>query len=618
MKKFFSFILVLLTAGNMYAADITVAEAISIGQALAENNVATSETYSIVGYVNVIDENSFSTTYNNMTFWIADTRGTSKSYSNALQCYRCRPDRELQVGDKVRVVAPLKKYNSKVETAQTNAPVTWLESAPETPAFDTIKGSFRVCAQNLENYYYNLNTGRGNYTEAERAAKTRKIVNMMLSVDADIYAFCELEAKPIILAQLADSANARINGSAPYVAVADGIDVDWSEDADYNLKSGFIYRSDRVAPVGASTGGTSGNGYYAHTMRIQTFKQLSSNEKLVVSMNHFKSKIGDDQGESQRITNATNLVNSLAKISADPDILILGDLNCEYGEEPMNILANAGYDEQILRFDSAAYSHCYSNGELIDHVLANASMKEQIVCTYVKHVSAYKCNPALSKSDSYSDHDPLVVEINLESSVTPPSEECQDIDVTYLASNLDNMTTDGDAQWKWDSQYNCAKVSKSGGYTGYMFTPVYNFEGASSVSMNFSHAHKYAGTPSNELTLWVTKNFQGSFEDSEWQQLTISPYTSNSNFNFSDVTINVPTDKVGARTAFAFKYMSTASNYATWEIKNLRITAKCEDLTSINETTEVEQKAIRFIHNGQLFIRLNDGTTYSVFGVRVQ
>ena len=619
MKKFFSLFIALLMAGGLYAEDISVARAIEIGSALTENNVPTTDSYSIVGYVNAITENKYNESYNNMTFWIADTRGTKASTSaGALQCYRCRPDRELEVGDKIRVVAPLKKWNSTVETAQINAPVTWLESGEAVPVLDTIKGSLRVCAQNLENYYYNLNTGRGNYTEAERAAKTRKIVNMMLSVDADIYAFCELEAKPIILLQLADSANARISGT-PYTAVTDNIDVDWSESADYNLKSGFIYRSDRVAPVGSSTGGTSGNGYYAHTMRIQTFKQLSNNEKLVVSMNHFKAKdSSSDAGNATRVTNATNLVNSLKNISTDPDILVLGDMNCEYGEEPMNIIANAGYDEQILRFDSAAFSHCYNGGELIDHALANESMAKQIVCAYVKHVSAYKCNASVTQAMSYSDHDPYVVEINLASGSTPVvPDECQDVDETYLTSGLGDMTTEGEAQWKWDNTYNCAKVGKQGGYTGYLLTPAYNLQDAATVSLSFSHAHKYAGTPANELTLWVTKDYKGSFDGSEWQQLTINPYTSNSNFNFSDVSVNVPTDKVGSRTAFAFKYMSTASNYATWEIKNLNIKATCGQ-TALEQLGQDKPQAIRFIHNGQLYIQLTDGSTYTITGQKIQ
>lgn len=40
-------------------------------------------------------------------------------------------------------------------------------------------------------------------------------------------------------------------------------------------------------------------------------------------------------------------------------------------------------------------------------------MRKQIVDAYVKHVCAYKCNADVLKANSYSDHDPCVVEINL-------------------------------------------------------------------------------------------------------------------------------------------------------------------------------------------------------------
>ena len=416
MKKHFLLLAVwMMTAASIWAqANITVAEALEIGATLSKNQ-STSETYTITGYVNVIDENSFNTSYNNMTFWIADTQGRAASNAaGAFLVYRGRPNVELQEGDKVSVEAKIKNYNgNKIESDPNNAPVTLIERGEPTPAQDTIQGTLRVCAQNLENYYYNYNTGRGDYTPAEFADKTRKIVNMMVSVDADIYAFCEVEAQPIVLAQLADSANARVEGN-PFTAVADGISEEWDETYNNNLKSGFIYRNDRVRPYGNNTGGTGGNGYYNHTMRIQAFEQLSTSEKLVVSMNHFKAKTGSgDQGEAQRQTNANNLVNSLNRISTDPDILILGDLNCEYGEAPITTLINAGYEEQILRFDSSAYSHCYDGGELIDHVLANTTMAEQIVNAYVKHVTTYKCTSGVTRDMSYSDHDPYIVEIQL-------------------------------------------------------------------------------------------------------------------------------------------------------------------------------------------------------------
>jgi endonuclease/exonuclease/phosphatase family metal-dependent hydrolase len=467
----------------------------------------------------------------------------------------------------------------------------------------------------LQNYYFNPNTGRGDYTQAEIAAKTRKIVNAMLDIDADIYAFCEVEAKPIVLQQLADSMNAHAGASGRYVPVSDNIDQDWAADKDYNIKSGFIYRTDKVATVGNNTGAVSGNGYYAHTMRLQAFRQLSDGEKLVVSMNHFKAKdSSEDAGEAQRQTNATNLLSALNKVNADPDILILGDLNCQVGETPITMIINAGYEEQLLKYNANAWSHCWGNGELIDHVFANASMAEQIVNAYVKHVSAYKCNSAVSSSQSWSDHDPYVVEINLSAPAIPET-PCEDIDATYLTSSMEPMTSTNNI-WHWDSN-GYVKAQRSGGVTDYMFTPVLNMNGMSSASISFQHTHKFAGTPSEELTLWVTPDFQGDVESSTWQQLTISPYAANTNWTFVNVSIDVPVAYLGPNTVFAFKYMSTASNFAAWEIKNLHITAECAEgpgakMENINE----QKSAQKILRQGQIII-IRSGVAYTITGQRL-
>ena len=252
---------------------------------------------------------------------------------------------------------------------------------------DVGNGRLKVCGQNLLNYYFNANTGRGNYTEEERAEKTHKIMDAMLWVDADIYGFCELEAKDIILKQLVDSLNKKTK-STTFAYVADDIDVDW-DSYDNNLKSGFVYRKDKVKTVGNSTS-VYYSGYYKNTMRVQTFEELSSGERFTLSMNHFKSKAGsaEDQGNSQRVSNATILKDNIVSQALDKDILIIGDLNCEVGEEPLTILSDAGYEEQLLKYDASSYSYCYKgNGSLIDHVYANSTMAEQITGAGVYHIS---------------------------------------------------------------------------------------------------------------------------------------------------------------------------------------------------------------------------------------
>ena len=274
------------------------------------------------------------------------------------------------------------------------------------------RGRLRVCGQNMRNYYINYdnyNSSRANYDHAAFAQKTARIVDAFLEIDADIYAMCEVEACELVLTQLADSLN-KYAGEVRYAAAKDGINVKW-DSYDNNIKSGFLYRVDKVKPYRNNTQASSWN-YYKNTMRIQAFEELATGERFVLSMNHFKAKTGSG-GEQTRKDNANHLLNALKKSLGDPDILIMGDLNCELGEEPLNMLENAGYMEQLVRFDEEAYTHCYSGGELIDHVFANESMSTQIVGAQIFHICTTWCGDYDNYSTTYSDHDPYAVELNL-------------------------------------------------------------------------------------------------------------------------------------------------------------------------------------------------------------
>ena len=272
----------------------------------------------------------------------------------------------------------------------------------------------RVCGQNLLNYYYNYTqTSRPKYKDdAGLAQKTHRIVDGLLCVDADVYAFCELEAAPIILEQLVDSMNKAVGEPGLYAAVGDYINYT-PDDYDNHLKSGFVYRTDRIETVGANSAATSVT-YYKDVMRIQAFKSKTNGGKFVLSMNHFKAKdSSSDQGNSARVRNAGYLTNALRNVSADKDILILGDLNCTVDEEPMKKILSAGYEEQLLRYDEEAFSYCYNrHGQLIDHALANASMSKQVIDAQVVHICTTGCGWS-NLSHSYSDHDPYFVDLCL-------------------------------------------------------------------------------------------------------------------------------------------------------------------------------------------------------------
>ena len=86
-----------------------------------------------------------------------------------------------------------------------------------------------------------------------------------------------------------------------------------------------------------------------------------------------------------------------------------------------------------------------------------------------------------------------------------------------------------------------------------------------SAVLSFEHAHNHAGTASEELTLWITET---SVEN--WKQLTIDKY--GEQFKFVAVSVDLAS-YLGKTVKFAFKYVSTTSAAATWEIKNVKVVA---------------------------------------------
>lgn len=492
-------------------------------------------------------------------------------------------------------------------------------------ALPDVGGNLKVCAQNLRNYYYNWSSVSESYgleynSEAGFREKTRLIVNGLLYINADIYALCEVEAREIVLQQLADSMNARAGVANRYAAVSD--DLNWNSG-----KSGFIYRTDKVVPVGDNTTPSSTNSY-KERLRIQAFKELSSQEKFVISMNHFKAQdSSEDTGESIRMTNANDVVNGLSGALSDPDILILGDLNCSPGANPLTVIENAGYEEQILRYNTTAYSHCYNEGgDLIDHAYANSTMAEQVTGAQVFHICS-PCNGVNNAAYSYSDHDAVLVGITLEKPATP----CTPVSASLIqtpTTSMGGMTRvkiSGTYNWSYGTSEpytSFGLTCKNKGGENWLLTPAYDFSGAQSVTIDFEQAINNANDVASEMTIWVTSDYS-TVSGSTWQQLTGVTMPAGTNWNFISTNINIPLNWVGTNTVFGFKYKvdASAEKNPTWEIRHLNVTSTCGGGTDIDDIAVKPAecgKARKVIDGGQLILIMPDGSRYSVTGERLQ
>lgn len=478
-----------------------------------------------------------------------------------------------------------------------------------------------VLAQNVRNYFIH-------YTETDRsdcdneaclADKTSRMVDVFRFANADIIALCELEATEAPLQVITDSLNGRTEDK-PYNYI-----IDYISDGYTFIKSGFIYRKDKVKPIGANNASTS-QTYYKYTMRYQMFEDLTSGGRFTLSMNHFKAKdTTEDQGNAKRAKNAEDLLATFSSITADPDILILGDLNCEIGEEPLQILVDAGYEEQLLIYNSAAFSHCYGGGELIDHVFANSTMATQITGAAVYHICT-KCGEgaAYNADYRYSDHDPYLVGLKLNAeSGEEETTECETMSYSEtFSSSLGDFTSinvSGTNNWYCDANYHYAKMNgtASDNNEDWLVSPAFNLSKHEAATLTFDHtANKgNAANKTTMQTLWLSNDYEGGAPAAAtWTQVTIPNYPSGTNWTFvNSGNINIPKEFLTKNMHFAFKYVAaTAAEGSCWEIKNVLLNADC--VSGINEIPVSRTKI--YSYNGRIY-GADDMRIYTVLGIDV-
>jgi len=179
--------------------------------------------------------------------------------------------------------------------------------------------------------------------------------------------------------------------------------------------------------------------------QAQVFEESSTGERFLACINHWKSKsssnasgLNVDQNDGQaaytetRRQQAVRLhtwLQGIATTVGDNDLLIMGDLNSNGEEDPLDILRASGYADQGQRFSANDYSYRF-NGRRgrLDHTFASAAMGLQIAGNDHWHINAdepafYDYNTE-SKSAAHllvnagtpfrsSDHDPILVGLSL-------------------------------------------------------------------------------------------------------------------------------------------------------------------------------------------------------------
>jgi len=372
------------------------------------------------------------------------------------------PNYSIRAGDQIADITGVLRYSRGSGSSGAEGyrlmPVIepQFESVNPRPGAANVAGALRVASANVLNLFSTVDTGqsvcgpagsdscRGADSDVELDRQLDKTTSALAMIDADIVGLVELENNASdSLQAIVGALNARL-GAGTYSYVATGTI------GDDSIKTGFIYKSATVSLSGSfavldSNVDARFDDSRNRPVLAQTFSQNSNGARLTVAVIHLKSKgsacssIGDpDTDDGQGNCNATRTSAATAMAdwlptdptsSGDADILVIGDSNSYYLEDPMTALGNAGFVNLV---ESSTGRDSYSflfGGQVgaLDHALASPSLVDQVAGVVEWHINAdepplldynleFDRDPGLFDATTpyrSSDHDPLIIGLDL-------------------------------------------------------------------------------------------------------------------------------------------------------------------------------------------------------------
>lgn len=192
----------------------------------------------------------------------------------------------------------------------------------------------------------------------------------------------------------------------------------------------------------------------------------------------------------------------------------------------------------------------------------------------------------------------------------PDDSDCQPLDTTLLVYDMDNFSAysvSGTQTWYWDS-HNGLSYAKMSGYSNknnyenedWLISPSFNLSQYANATLSFSHIINYAVDMDAEQTLWFSTDYTKDSDPTSatWTQLIGFTYPEGKSWNSAEAgIINLPSSALTDNVVFAFKYLSTASGAATWEIYYFNLKATCKDVISQIHTTTSQYNDYSIVSN---------------------
>lgn len=284
-------------------------------------------------------------------------------------------------------------------------------------------GDYRllVCAMNLENYFMTLGE-MGAKTEAQRQRQRTKVSKALAKINADIYGLVELQQGNEAIAEIVSDLNKNLP-NRQYKYFTEG-------GSGTMQKSDYVYDANMVEPIGLPV---EINAELAYRKKMICFREKSTGEKFIYSINHFKAM---NSGSAEiRSREAAAVLDRYKTYRANPniddkDLLLMGDLNTYAFTDPIFIFLDHGMLDLHRAFHAdSSYSYMFGGlASYIDHAICSETLFRQVT-----GMAVYTINSDESDEFTYdkstdntmfrsSDHDPVLVGLKLDESLSIPIE----------------------------------------------------------------------------------------------------------------------------------------------------------------------------------------------------
>lgn len=337
----------------------------------------------------------------------------------------------LRCGSRIQNLTAVLHYLYSSWRLQPAGAITMLHDV--RPTLPPLGGTLRFAGWNVRNYWTSLG-GFGAENAQELGRQRTKLLQALLTMDADAIVLCELEDNDLAWTDLLAGLNA-LYGTTVYGAVED--------DAGFGTKSAIFYKSSVLSPVTPLYSLYSSDFERAHI--TQGFQLAANDARFLLSGAHLRSKLcdnatganqdlGDGQGcyNARRIDQAVLLSSHWADVRSSTGIeaqLIIGDLNAYSQEDPIDMLRVQGLVGLLPDNIDDHYSYRYQDRfGAIDHAFATPAMEVAVAGMSPWAINAdeppdfdYRDdNIAFYQPNAFrsSDHDPVLVGVDEQALLT--------------------------------------------------------------------------------------------------------------------------------------------------------------------------------------------------------